>query len=157
MLKYADYDIVFQEVPDETTLAINLSLCPNRCKGCHSEYLQGDAGEQLTTEVIDFLIDKYGSLITCISLMGGDNDPLAVAQMARYIRQKNLKVAWYSGRSELPDTVKATDFDYIKLGPYIESLGGMDKPTTNQHLYKITENGKEDITYRLTKQLTIKN
>ena len=24
----ADYDIVFQEVPDETTLALNISDCP---------------------------------------------------------------------------------------------------------------------------------
>ena len=29
MLKYANYDIVFQEVPDEVTLAINISNCPN--------------------------------------------------------------------------------------------------------------------------------
>ena len=28
MLKYTNHDIVFQEFPDEVTLAINLSLCP---------------------------------------------------------------------------------------------------------------------------------
>ena len=28
MLKYANFDIVFQEVPDEVTLAINISNCP---------------------------------------------------------------------------------------------------------------------------------
>ncbi|MBR1787444.1 MAG: anaerobic ribonucleoside-triphosphate reductase activating protein [Paludibacteraceae bacterium] len=151
MLKYADYDIVFQEVPDETTLAINLSLCPNRCPGCHSVYLQGDAGEELTPEAIDLLIDKYGALITCVSLMGGDNDPLAVNQMAQYIHSKHLKTAWYSGRENLPQGVEMNELDYIKLGPYIESLGGMDKPTTNQHLYKITDGKWEDITYRLRK------
>ena len=30
MLKYVDTDIVFQEFPDEVTLAINLSNCPCR-------------------------------------------------------------------------------------------------------------------------------
>ena len=28
MLKYVNHDIVFQEFPDEVTLAINLSGCP---------------------------------------------------------------------------------------------------------------------------------
>ena len=41
MLKYYNYDIVFQEYPDEVTLAINLTMCPNRCVGCHSAYLRG--------------------------------------------------------------------------------------------------------------------
>ena len=36
MLKYVNHDIVFQEFPDEVTLAINLSCCPNGCTGCHS-------------------------------------------------------------------------------------------------------------------------
>ena len=48
MLKYVNYDIVFQEFPDEVTLAINLSLCPNGCPGCHSAYLKDDIGEELT-------------------------------------------------------------------------------------------------------------
>ena len=44
MLKYVNYDIVFQEFPDEVTLAINLSLCPVCCPGCHSQFLQTDVG-----------------------------------------------------------------------------------------------------------------
>ena len=38
-LKYLGYSIVFQEVPDEVTLAINISGCPHKCEGCHSKYL----------------------------------------------------------------------------------------------------------------------
>ena len=34
MLRYTDYDIVFREIPDETTLAVNLAGCPNRCPWC---------------------------------------------------------------------------------------------------------------------------
>ena len=37
MLKYANFDVVFQEVPDEVTLAINITNCPNQCPGCHSK------------------------------------------------------------------------------------------------------------------------
>ena len=59
MLRYADYDIVFQEIPDEVTLAINLSNCPNHCKGCHSAYLMEDVGEPLTEESLSTLLGKY--------------------------------------------------------------------------------------------------
>ena len=44
MLKYVNTDIVFQEIPDEVTLAVNISNCPCRCPGCHSEYLWEDVG-----------------------------------------------------------------------------------------------------------------
>ena len=50
MLKYTNTDIVFQEIPDEVTLAVNLSGCPCHCPGCHSQYLWGDEGEPLTDE-----------------------------------------------------------------------------------------------------------
>ena len=33
MLKYAGYDIVFQEIPDEVTLALNLSGCRTDAPG----------------------------------------------------------------------------------------------------------------------------
>ena len=36
MLKYVNTGIVFQEIPDEVTLAVNISGCPCRCHGCHS-------------------------------------------------------------------------------------------------------------------------
>ena len=137
MLKYTDYDIVFQEIPDETTLAINLSLCPNRCPGCHSPQLWEDIGDELNETAIDMLLHKYGSAVTCISLMGGDNDIASVDRLALYIREKGYKSAWYSGRQNLPSDFPIEDFDYIKLGPYIQELGGLDKKTTNQRLYMI--------------------
>ena len=63
MLRYTDYDIVFQEIPDEVTLAINISNCPNRCKGCHSAYLMEDVGDLLTEESLSALLQKYGDII----------------------------------------------------------------------------------------------
>ena len=55
MLKYAGYDIVFQEIPDEVTLALNLSGCPNGCPGCHSPHLQRDEGKALTPGALERL------------------------------------------------------------------------------------------------------
>lgn len=75
MLKYAGYDIVFQEIPDEVTLALNLSGCPNGCPGCHSPHLQRDEGEALTPGALERLLERYGREITCVCFMGGDAAP----------------------------------------------------------------------------------
>ena len=72
MLKYTNTGIVFQEIPDEVTLAINISNCPCHCPGCHSQYLWEDIGLPLDTTALDDFIDEYGRDITCIAFMGGD-------------------------------------------------------------------------------------
>ena len=57
-MKIASYDIVFQEVPGEVTLALNISQCPNHCPGCHSPHLQDDIGLPLDEKVLDGLLDR---------------------------------------------------------------------------------------------------
>ena len=150
MLKYADYDVVFQELPNEVTLAINISNCPNRCVGCHSAYLMDDVGNPLTGQVLEELLHKYGKTITCVCFMGGDGEPHAVAQLARWVKTQaafTLKVGWYSGKQTLPEVFDSQWFDYVKVGPYVPELGGLNHATTNQRLYKITKTGTlEDIT-----------
>lgn len=155
MLKYVNTDVVFQEIPDEVTLAINISNCPCHCPGCHSRYLWEDVGMPLDTCALDDFISQYGSDITCIAFMGGDGDPNGVNMLAQYIHEEYpmYKVAWYSGRLRIPSMVCKTDFDYIKIGPYIRHLGPLNKPTTNQRMYHQTDNGTfEDITERFWKK-----
>ena len=151
MLKYVNTGVVFQEIPDETTLAINISGCPCRCPGCHSQYLWDDVGEPLTQSVLDDFVVQYGADITCLAFMGGDADPLEVNRLARYVHERwpQLRVAWYSGRLRVPSAVHKQDFDYIKIGPYIRHLGPLKQPTTNQRLYRRRPDGTfEDITSR---------
>jgi anaerobic ribonucleoside-triphosphate reductase activating protein len=155
MLKYVNTGIVFQEIPDEVTLAINISNCPCRCPGCHSHYLWEDIGLPLDADAIDAFVQEYGDDITCIAFMGGDADPKAVNQLAQYIHEAHpeFKVAWYSGRIRISGAIKKTDFDYIKIGPYIKHLGPLKSPTTNQRLYRLTDDGTfEDITSRFWKK-----
>lgn len=155
MLKYVNTGIVFSEIPDETTLAINLSNCPCRCPGCHSAYLWEDIGTPLMPDSLDALVKKVEADITCVAFMGGDADPMAVAALARHLRQAHpaLRRAWYSGRIRMPRNFEKTLFHYIKLGPYIKHLGPLTSPTTNQHLYKQTSDGNfEDITQCLWKK-----
>ncbi|MDR1342416.1 MAG: anaerobic ribonucleoside-triphosphate reductase activating protein [Prevotellaceae bacterium] len=149
MLQFASYSIVFQEVPGEVTLAINLSGCPNRCKGCHSPHLQENTGRLLDSSALAELLEKYGSAITCVCFMGGDAAPDEVEQLAKFLRQKTggrIKAAWYSGKPELPAGCSAESFSYIKLGSYIERLGGLDSAATNQRFYRIDNRQMADIT-----------
>ena len=137
MLKYVDTKVVFQEIPDEITLAINISNCPCQCKGCHSPYLAEDIGTELTFSEVKRLI-KNNSGISCIAFMGGDIEPKRVDALASFvINHFQLKVAWYSGRQELSKDIELRNFDYIKLGPYIEERGPLSSRTTNQRLYRV--------------------
>ena len=154
MLKYVNTDIVFQEIPDEVTLAVNISNCPCRCPGCHSTYLWQDIGQPLTGDVMDTLMRRYGDGITCVCFMGGDGDPDDVASLSRYMHEKypGIKLGWYSGRTETKRHTAASLFDYVKSGPYKEALGGLKSKTTNQRLYKRDGNGQfVDITSRFWK------
>lgn len=145
MLRLADYDIVFQEVPTETTLALNLSECPHHCPGCHSPQLWTSLGEELTLPLLDSILETY-PYVTCVALMGGDNDLDSVIKMAQAIRLRNKKVAWYTGMTSLPVDWPIGFFDFIKIGPYIEELGGLKSSTTNQRFYRITDGKMEDCT-----------
>ena len=150
MLKYYNYDIVFQEVPDETSLAINLTNCPNHCNGCHSPHLWEDTGAELTEQELDRLAEIYKGDITCICIMGGDAAKSEVEAMARHIKEKlNLKMAWYTGRYDKPANIN--DFDYIKMGPYIPERGGLKSPDTNQRFYKVVNGELIDNTSRFHK------
>lgn len=148
MLKYVDTLVSFQEVPDEISLCINISNCPCRCEGCHSPYLAEDVGEYLTpNKLLELISSNKG--ISCVSFMGGDSNPGDINGLAAVIRyQTNLKIAWYSGRQYTPEGLNLSYFDYIKVGPYIPKLGGLDKETTNQIMYKVDNGNLIDITYR---------
>ena len=135
-MRVASFEIVFQEVPGEVTLALNISGCPNRCPGCHSPHLREDIGEELTPELLDILVARYSPGITCVCFMGGDQDPEYVAELAQHVHLKGLKTAWYSGREWAIAEYKSTVFDFVKFGPYVEALGGLKSPTTNQRFYR---------------------
>lgn len=151
MIKYYNYDVVFSEIPDEITLAINISGCPNRCPGCHSPHLWQDTGHPLDYEELCALLDRYSHSVTCVCFMGGDGDPHGIARLAGIVRRHfpALHTGWYSGCPELPQGINPEIFDYIKLGGYVEALGPLTSPGTNQRLYRIGPGGSmEDITER---------
>ena len=154
MLKYVDTKVVFQEVPDEIALAINISNCPCKCEECHSSYLAGDIGNVLNILALHNLIcDNKG--ITCVCFMGGDSSPQHIHTLAMYVKTAfpELKVAWYSGKEKLHSSISLNiqDFDYIKLGPYKKEYGPINCKTTNQRFYKVIDGELVDITDKFWK------
>lgn len=137
-LKYLDTKVVFAEVPDEITLAINITGCPCLCKGCHSSYLWEDIGEELTDSTLISLINNNKG-ISCIAFMGGDKDSYEVNRLAKVVRDnfKDLKIAWYSGRDHISYDFDLNNFDYLKIGSYKEDKGPLTSKNTNQIFYRI--------------------
>ena len=148
MLKYINTKVVFQEIPNEITLAINISGCPIRCPDCHSKYLWDNIGEPLGYfNLMKLINDNKG--ITCVAFMGGDANFSWIAVLAFKIKREfpELKIAWYSGNEELPKSFPLQHFDVIKLGRYDKTLGPLNCPTTNQRFYRIINNKMYDYTY----------
>lgn len=154
MLKYVDTAVTLLEIPDEITLCINISNCPCHCKGCHSPYLVYNIGKELTERELERLI-RNNIGITCISFMGGDSNPSEINKLASHVWYchggEELAVAWYSGRQELAKEIDLKNFDYIKLGPYVEELGPLNSKTTNQRFYKVEDNKLINITHKFWK------
>lgn len=149
MLKYVDTKVTFAEVPDEISLCINISNCPNHCEGCHSPYLAEDIGTELTKDEIKKLYNANVG-ITCICFMGGDSNPDEVEELSNFIRSTytGIKTAWYSGKADFDTLRIAYAFDYVKMGKYIEALGPLNSKTTNQRMFKVICKGNKEFTLR---------
>lgn len=145
MLKYSDTLVSFSEVPDEIALCVNITGCPNHCPGCHSPWLQEDAGKPLDWGSLNALV-YINTGITCVAFMGGDSDPGEVSRLAYKTKRLGLKTCWYSGMTEVSHDASLSDFNYIKTGPYVKELGPLTSKTTNQRFWKVTDNRLEDIT-----------
>ena len=150
MIKFKDSYIVFEEIPDRVSLAVNITNCQNNCIGCHSPELRLNSGIELTEEEIDKLINEnYG--IDCFLFMGEGKYRVRLLELAKYIKHNyNLKVAIYSGRNNVESDFYEV-FDYIKVGEYKEEYGPLNKETTNQRLYEIITNNVIDITNKFWK------
>ena len=136
MIKYVPQltSVVLEEIPDRVSLAVEISHCRGNCPGCHSPFLKEDIGEELTPVIIDALVrDNFG--VDCFLFLGEGRDSAALCALAAHVRSLGLAPAVYSGRREVDDEIWAA-FEYVKVGPYVEALGPLNKPTTNQRLYR---------------------
>lgn len=143
-----------QEVPKEISLIIPLAGCGHACKGCHSpSYQNKTTGEELTTSKLDDLLIKFKKKASCVCLFSGEHEPESLSLIIDFCKLKGYKVALYTGYefSEVEDILGLAileKLDYLKVGSYIESLGGLNSPRTNQTFFEI----KDGIFTNTTKQ-----
>ena len=135
MIYYQGYTVSFQEVPDEVSLVISIADCPHKCPGCHSPELQKREGDNLLRD-LPKLISEYKDAVTCICFMGEGQDVETMHALIKYAHNLGYKTCWYTGRTPQEKRSLPIGLDYYKYGPYIEELGGLDSPTTNQRMIK---------------------
>lgn len=142
-MKFLKSDILFQEVPNEISLGFYIVGCSKRCKGCHSTELwdSSDAGAELTE--LHFLqqLAKYQSYVSCVIFLGGEWEPATLCKYLDLAQAKGLKTALYSGETKLPEHI-TSKLTYLKLGPWIAELGGLNSPSTNQEYWNLKTNQK---------------
>lgn len=126
------YDIVFQEVPNEISIAFYVCGCPLRCPGCHSPELWTEkTGFPLTDALFKDILNRYRTRATCVLFLGGEWHIKTLQTHLQFARRQGYLTALYTGLEKVPESLEK-DLDYLKTGPWRAELGGLESPTTNQ-------------------------
>ena len=124
---------------------IYVAGCNKRCFNCHNLELQDfEAGNEYSIDKLLNKIDNYRGWFDIIAWLGGDllDQPDAEAY-ARAVRSMHQKTPMYLFTGEdyedIPEWCYEV-FDWIKYGPYIESLATGEFPSSsNQGIIEIEE------------------
>ena len=138
--RYSHEQVVWLEVPNEVSLAYQISGCPLRCKGCHSaDTWKLGVGQELSSEYLDSRLKQYQGLITCVLFLGGEWQVEELIARLVQVKQGGLKTCLYTGfeQEELTEDI-IPHLDYLKTGRWIAELGGLDSPTTNQRFIQLS-------------------
>lgn len=142
-LRFTTEQIVWQEVPNETSLAFLIAGCPLRCAGCHSaDSWKAGSGRELSAEYLKGRLKRYQGLISCVLFLGGEWQPEALIDMLKIVQEAGLKSCLYTGleRAELEAVSDGIvpRLDYLKTGRWLSERGGLDQLTTNQKLINLS-------------------
>ena len=138
-MRYYDYNIVLQEVPNEVSLSLSITGCKLSCDGCHSPYLWKEHGEILTNEIFTVLLNKYTGLISCVLFMGGEWHEEELVNLLSLSKSMGLKTCLYTGLDKVNDII-LSNIDYIKYGKWVKELGGLENINTNQIFLDVKNN-----------------
>ena len=127
-MKIFNHFTSFQEVPNHLSLCISVKGCPLNCKGC--SWTGFENALNFSTDDLKHLLDRYGKYLSCVCFLGGEWET-DLPEFLKVVKAYNLKTCLYTGLLEVDEKIRS-QLDYLKTGPYIESLGGLQKKTTNQ-------------------------
>ena len=132
--------ITLNEVPNKVSVFVEFSNCHLKCEGCHSNHLHSDMFDGEKTDIkyilsyVEKQIDKGAEYIV---LMGGDTNGVQKEDLYTLINKLDdiAPVMLYSGSEDI-SILTDTNLTLLKTGGYIEELGGLLSPTTNQKVFK---------------------
>ncbi len=147
-MRYTSVQITFQEVPEEISLCFLVSGCPLRCPGCHSaDSWDARKGEELSCKEIEKILQKYEGMITCVCFLGGEWQPEKLRELCVWVQSQGLRTCLYTGLEDVGEGLKEV-LDFLKVGPYIKSRGGLASPNTNQRFINLKT--KEELNHYFT-------
>ena len=136
-MKIYNKQVVFQEVPDEVSLAFSVAGCPLNCQGCSWSNFDKKNTKLLDLKTFENMLKKYKDYCTCVLFLGGEwNNNLI--EYINVVKSYKLKTCLYTGLKlkKLPAKL-VLKLDYLKTGSYVKNLGGLESPTTNQRFFDI--------------------
>lgn len=132
-------DVVFQELPHHISLAFTIHGCPFACPGCHSEHTwHPEGGEILSDEAFVDYLSRYQGLISAVVFLGGEWNSTALASKLKLAKAQGFVTCLYTGGKHVARSLRAY-LDFVKLGPWIEALGGLDSTMTNQRFIELKD------------------
>ncbi|WP_105169723.1 anaerobic ribonucleoside-triphosphate reductase activating protein [Pseudoalteromonas sp. T1lg23B] len=137
MLKVLTPQVCFQEVPNEVALGFLCTGCQIGCRGCHSpQTWNAKYGVPLSRPKFADWLRRYDGLITCVVFFGGEWQETLLIELLRFAKEKGLKTCLYTGLLDVSAQLKA-QLTYLKTGPYIQALGGLEQPNSNQRFIDV--------------------
>lgn len=133
-IRFFSEQVVWQEVPNETSLAFLICGCPLKCKGCHSaESWKTTSGQILTENYLIHKLKQYQGLLSCVLFMGGEWHADQLLALLKCVKAERLNTCLYTGLEydEVPTNLLG-ELTYIKTGRWIAERGGLNSLTTNQ-------------------------
>ncbi|WP_091987524.1 anaerobic ribonucleoside-triphosphate reductase activating protein [Pseudoalteromonas denitrificans] len=129
--------VVFQEVPNEVSLAFLITGCPFKCEGCHSEdSWSNTAGSALCHTKFKNYINQYQGLITCVLFFGGEWQSEQLIDHLKFAKQQGLKTCLYSGADKVSQKI-SKHLTFLKTGRWNKQLGGLKNKNTNQRFINV--------------------
>ena len=137
-MKYVSTRITFREVPGLVTRCFSISNCGGNCNMCHSPELRDNIGDELTDDVLLYYFEKDKETIDCYVFLGDGQEPGRMLDILKLCKENHYKTCLYIGKNTT-DCRYLYSLDYLKLGSYINNLGGLECNTTNQRMFEIKD------------------
>lgn len=139
-MNLAQFELTFQEIPDEICLTLLISGCKMACKGCHSQYAWSEHyGVELNAAIMQALLKRYKAAITCVVFLGGEWHKSKLIELLKVCKNEGVNTALYTGQDSIDEDIKS-ELNFLKTGKWSAELGGLNSPITNQKLIKLDTN-----------------